>query len=467
MIMNTSQRGLALAALLVAGCGGGGASTEGGGAVSAGPGGAPVRTGGGAAVSAVAHNKWTAASELFTRYDGEGWTESKCEQVAEEFEEAAEAQRDFAEAFYMAGLANERCGKSAEAQAFYQRALRANSKLCEARVAIGLDHIANDRASQGEREFGAAIQADPQCTEGYVNLAIVQRARGGSQVAEALNNLRRALAIDAQYLPAFNEMALLYLGEAASNTKKLDLAEVVCSQAQKINANYAPVYNTWGLINLRRDDIIAASAKFRRAFELDPKMFEAYMNFAQITLGFRGYEDARTAFAKALELQPRSFEAQLGLAIALRGLEKKPEAEAAYLKAKELQPNRPETYYDLGILYQDFMSGTVDDMNKAKAFYDQFVAKAGSAPEFAEAVAEINRKCKRKPSSGGRRRRLNTDTCVAGRRQNIDEYLGAMREMEQMQREQAEMEREAAAMQRQQEQQQAAPAAGEPAPAAP
>lgn len=459
--MRTLKRSIAVAAVLTFGCGGGGATTEGGGSVATGAGGQPVRTGGGAAVSQAAHNKWTNASELFARYESEGWDAGKCDRVAEEFEEAAEAQRDFAEALYMAGLANQRCGKSEEAQAFYQKALRANSKLCKARVAIGLDHLANDRASQAEREFGASIQADPQCTEGYVNLAIVQRARGGSQVAEALNNLRRALAIDAQYLPAFNEMALLYVSDAEGNTKKLDLAEVVCSQAQKINANYAPIYNTWGLINLRRNDIIAASAKFRRAFELDPKMFEAYMNFAQITLGFRGYEDSRAAFAKALELQPRSYEAQLGLAIALRGLEQKQEAEAAYLKAKELQPNRPETYYNLGILYQDFMSGTADDMNKAKGFYDQFVSKAGNAPEFAAAVAEINRKCKRKASSGGRRRRLNQDTCVAGRRQNIDEYLGAMREMEQMQREQAEMEREAAAMQRQQEQQ-AAPAAPTP-----
>ena len=47
--------------------------------------------------------------------------------------------------------------------------------------------------------------------------------------------------------------------------------------------------------------------------------------------------------------------------------------------------------------------------------------------------------------------------CARVQPPNIDEYLSAMREMDQMQREQAEMEREAAAMQRQQEQQ-AAPA---------
>ena len=135
------------------------------------------------------------------------------------------------------------------------------------------------------------MRDDPQCTEGYVNIAILQRKKGDYK--EALNNLRRALAIDAQYLPAFNEMALLYVQQAKDNIKMLDLAEVVCSQAQKIDVNFPAIYNTWGLIDLRRKEIIGAAAKFQKAFSLDPKMFEAYMNFAQITIGFRGYEDAR------------------------------------------------------------------------------------------------------------------------------------------------------------------------------
>ena len=46
----------------------------------------------------------------------------------------------------------------------------------------------------------------------------------------------------------FNQMALLYLDQAADNPQLLDLAVVVCRQAQQINRDYAPIYNTWGLI---------------------------------------------------------------------------------------------------------------------------------------------------------------------------------------------------------------------------
>src|SRR6185436_7792389 len=126
----------------------------------------------------------------------------------------------------------------------------------------------------------------------------------------------------------------------------LDLAEVVCSQAQKIDVNYLAIYNTWGLIDLRRGEIISAAAKFQKAFDLDPKMFEAYMNFAQITIGFRGYEDARNAFSKALELQPKSFDATVGLGVAYRGLDQKDKAEEYYQKAISMNGQRPEPYYN-------------------------------------------------------------------------------------------------------------------------
>jgi len=100
----------------------------------------------------------------------------------------------------------------------------------------------------------------------------------------------------------------------------LDLAEVVCRQAQLIDGNYAPIYNTWGLINVRQGNIIAGLAKFQRAFTLDANMFEAYMNFGELTLSFRGYEDAARAFERATQLQPTNYDAWLGLGAAQRGM---------------------------------------------------------------------------------------------------------------------------------------------------
>ena len=463
-----NPRGLLIVlSLALAACGGsasGSASVSSGGDTSGGGsegGGKQVKLPGGQSVSAKAHTQWTEALKLFKQYEKSGWNDGHCDEVAGKFANAASAQKKFAEALYMAGLSNDRCGRKDKAQEFYRQAVGANSKFCKGRVAIAVASLDAGNASAAEREFAQSVADDPQCTEGYVNLAIMQRKRGLEGNKEALSNLRRALAIDAQYLPAFNEMALLYLSEAADNTKKLDLAEVVCSQAQKINANYAPVYNTWGLIDLRRNKIIDASAKFQRATELDAKIFEAHMNFARITIGFRGYQDAKSAYEQALSLKPNDFEAQLGLGVALRGLQDNAKAEEAYQKASKLQPNRPEPYYNLGILYQDFMNGTTDEMQKARGYYQEFLSRAGSEKRFAPTVEEIQRKCKQE----GKRRAQGKNACIAGRIQNIQLYLDTMKQMKEMEKLQKEQEKQVADMEAQEKaQQQAAPPPAEAAP---
>ena len=417
-----------------------------------------ARGGKGNALSVKTQAAYAEAVKAFKTYEPKKWTDSACDEVAGKFEAAGK----LAETLYMVGLVHDRCGRADKAKSYYDQTLRADPKFCKARVAIGLASLNGGNEQAAEREFAQSVSDDPQCTEGYVNMAILQRKRGLAGNKEALANLRRALAIDAQYLPAFNEMALLYLSEAEDNDKKLDLAEVVCSQAQKIDANYAPVYNTWGLIDLQRGKIIDAAAKFQRASELDERIFEAHMNFARITIGFRGYQDAKAAYEQALKLQPTNFEAQLGLGVALRGLEDNAKAQEAYEKASKLQPGRPEPYYNLGVLWQDFQGGTSDDMLKAKSYYEQFLSKAGGDKRYSDKVDDIKRTCKQE----GKRKRQGKNACVAGRLQNIQLYIDTMKQMAEMEKLQKEQEKQAAELEAQEKAQQAAEGeAPAPAPA--
>lgn len=327
----------------------------------------------------------------------------------------------------MAGLAQERCGETDEAVGYYEKSLRANAKYCKARVALGVVAMNRGEASQAMAMFKQSIKDDARCTEGYVNLATLDRtsARTKEQYEEVLANLRRGLAIDANYLPAFNQMGLLYLTLAQNDPKLLDLAEVVCRQAQQINKNYAPIYNTWGLINLRQDRIIEAAAKFRQAFELDNRLYPAHMNFGQITLSFRGYDDARKAFEQATKLQPRSYEAHIGLGVAWRGLKSPDKAEAEYKKALEIDGNRPEAPFNLGVLYQDYKGGSPQDYEKAKDYFQEFLSRANNA-RFSRAVEDVRRRCQ--DESASKRRRRPTKACRPGRLQNIEIALQGLRE---------------------------------------
>lgn len=440
---------LALVAALTA-CGGGGATGGGGGGhggTAAGPN--VPRTATGDVVTAEAHNLWQVGLAAFAAREASGWNAEACDAVAEKFDDAAEAQGGrFPEALYMAGLAHSKCNEREKALDFYNRALSVNNKFCKARVMIGLDQIGQHQEAAAMTTFARAVADDAQCTEGYVNLAALQRSSGDAAlVRDALNNLRRALAIDAQFLPAFNEMALLYIQEAERTPdeagQRLDLAAVVCRQAQQINRDYGPIYNTWGLIYVKKGNIIEAVRMFERAATLDNNNFEAWMNFGTMVAGFRGYEDAKRAFTRAVELSPRNYEAHLGLGAALRGLNQFDEAIAEYNKAKEIDPNRAEAYFNLALINHNYRGGAEAVLNEAKAQYQAFVTHAGANPRFAPVVADVTHRCPPERARRGRRRARSS--CAPGFIQQIENVAAIRAEMAELQRAQEEMQRAAAA----------------------
>jgi tetratricopeptide (TPR) repeat protein len=142
------------------------------------------------------------------------------------------------------------------------------------------------------------------------------------------------------------------------------------------------------------------------------------MNFGQITLSFRGYEDAEDAFSAALGVRPDSYDALIGLGVALRGLGRVSEAEERYEVARRLDPERPEAWFNLGILHQDHLEGTPTDLAAAMNNLETFLEKADGQPVYADEVTEVSRCCAR---GAGR-------TCRPGRLQNLRAALRAMGE---------------------------------------
>lgn len=405
--------------------------------------GAVISSGGEEDLNQIANERWEEGSAVFAEAEAEGFTPDRCERAGEKFSAAIEAQGGgFAEAQYMLGRLHEKCGDADEAEARYARALEIWPEFCEARVALGITQQRAGRVDEARRNFEQARDDSPRtCHEAYVNIAILQRQQGTEESQrEAIANLRRALAIDANYLPAFNELALLYLERAGENRQMLDLAALVCRQGQLVDRDYAPIYNTWGLVHVRKNDIIQALRMFDRARSLDDSFYEAFMNFGQITLSFRGYEDARSSFGRAVELKPDSYDAHVGLGAAYRGLGDFEKAEEHYQRAKELDPGRPEAYYNLAVLHQDYViteqaqiEGQIEVLREAMGFYDEFVAKA-DGDRLEETLEDVTRTCTERQM---RQRRWRA-ACQPGRKQRVQQTLDALVETLRIQQEMEE-----------------------------
>jgi tetratricopeptide (TPR) repeat protein len=327
------------------------------------------------------------------------WKKQDCLRIAKLFDKAIEKEPSLAEAYFNKGVAYQKCGMHREAKQAFKDALEVDPNLAEARVNLAwYEAKRTTNRYELQKYFRDALRGDPQSVEAYVNLAILLRQEGTPQaIGMAVKNIRRALAVDAEYMPAFTTLALLLLDASKDNPRRLHLASLVCRQAVKLNDSYAPIYNVWGLINLKQNKLTMALAKFMKATELDENFVDAYMNVGAIVLGFRGYEDAETAYRKVTQIQPKNVDAWIGLGVALRGLGRFKEAEEAYQQALKLDSARSDVYFNLGVLYQDYIASSkgsikaqIDMLRKGIDYFQRFIGRGGA--KYPEKVQEARKR---------------------------------------------------------------------------
>ena len=319
----------------------------------------------------------------------------KCLDYADDFAAMGQKQK-LAEAFFNAGnLYN--CGNNPQkAEAAWRDALQVNPNFAPAHVNLGEAAYQAGNQVLATSEFDAALKADPKNVQAYngAALMLIEKARASGNdkavYAEAIGKLRRALAVDGDSMPAYGMLALIYFTVAESDRSKLDLAELVCTQAKAVNANYAPIYNTLGLIKLRKKNVTGALQEFRKAADLEPGYVEAQLNIGAITLSARDYATAEKAFKAVLDAGPTDkqqlFDATMGMGVSARGQKRFDEAQQWYDKAKALDPKNCSVIYNVGVLVQDYLPSEAPppqlppNLVKARAILNDFIA-CGNAPK--------------------------------------------------------------------------------------
>jgi tetratricopeptide (TPR) repeat protein len=415
------------------GCGGGPGTGPGGKTAVDPKTGQALKDSKGNSVSAAAANQFKEGLDAMARYEKSGWNEAACTSTAELFIKAADEQSGptFSEAHYNAGVAYQRCKKTADAKEQFQKVLSSDSKFHRARVQLALYAFAESQEKAldpaiSELRQAAVVDAQFKNVEALVHLGMLYMRRnsttadndGPNDLSRAKKFAQSALAVDDGYMPAFNLLALLYFESArqkagratgrrvATNIAKekkvdsqaMELAALVCSQAIRKNPKYAAIHNTAGMIQVELGNLNSAVLEFNSARTLDPDFYEAQMNYAAVNLQFRGFKQADEAYRAALRMRPNDYEARLGLALALRGqiddsnFDKLVAAASQELEAaKKIAPDRAETYYNDAILTQEYKaksggSGVKPILVNAKKLFGDFIQKAGSSAEFADAV---------------------------------------------------------------------------------
>ncbi|NLN63550.1 MAG: tetratricopeptide repeat protein [Myxococcales bacterium] len=336
-----------------------------------------------------ARDDFQKATQMIADGDKSGWTADNCDAAIKEFERF-EKKYGVAEAAYNIGAVQAKCGKTAEAKSTFERVLKSYPERLPVKQLV-LAHqaamaIEEGKEAEAQKLLQETVGLGPNTVEAvpaYTMAAtlLLEKAKEGDQAAwgKSQTNLRTALAIDAKYMPALYQLAMLYFEIAVTLNRPsyLTLASLVFDQAVKTDPEFAPIYHALGRILLHKNELVEALKAFERAFEKDPTLFEAYMSYAAINLNFRGYEAAKAAFEKAIALRPNSYDAHMGLGVAARGLGDYALARAQYKKTSELDKNRTDYIYNLGLLEMDYENtGTPEGFEKAAQVFEMFLKNA-------------------------------------------------------------------------------------------
>jgi Tfp pilus assembly protein PilF len=395
------------------------------------------------------------ALERFRGHDEKAdWAPAVCAEVARDFVAISERHastnggKGLAEAIYNAGLSWQRCGDDGQARGLFERALSIDPADHRARAQLVMAHHRESSSASSSGQAGldtpiAALQkivldAQFRNAEALVYLAALQMKRNGVGAGPgcdgdldcARKNIQRALAVDDGYVPAYNQLAIYYLERARLSggrrqpgvvpaargqrrerpldQQQLELAALVCSQAIQKSPRYAPVHNTAGLVQAELGNITGAVRELRAAIDIDPRYFDALMNYAALNLSFRGFKQAEEAYRAAFALRPGDYDVNIGLSLSLRGQIDEASweqgvraAQEPLDRAKRIAVSRPEAYFNEGILTQEFKARGAEgaerqiaELRRATELFRSFIGRAGEAPELSDAVRRAGERIK-------------------------------------------------------------------------
>src|SRR5581483_5380989 len=95
--------------------------------------------------------------------------------------------------------------------------------------------------------------------------------------------------------------------DEGKTAKEVDVREAGTGVTASMKTNLAVVYNTLGLVELKRKNISPAITQFKKAVEMNPNFSEARLNLAALSLNNRDYKTAEENFRAVVQAQPRNY----------------------------------------------------------------------------------------------------------------------------------------------------------------
>jgi len=284
-------------------------------------------------------------------------------QAAAELERTPDLEKA-ASTLNVLGMAYHRLGRFTDAEAAYERAIKAGPDLAAPRNNLGALFYSQRKFSDADREFRRAadrdadnavltenlhrsryardnardardisdqvalvrpllLDAPPQTISHFVAVVSLMPPAKAEQAAghvtradilvarkmyeDAVVEYKRAIAID-----RYDSAIVNRLGIAYHNLHKYRESEQQYREALRLRPNHADVMNNLGVIDYIRGEFLPALSRFKAVLKLKPNAVTALRNMGACLFAMERWEEGIAAYQQALELKPDLFEPQPG-----------------------------------------------------------------------------------------------------------------------------------------------------------
>jgi protein O-mannosyl-transferase len=271
--------------------------------------------------------------------------EGRTAEAIAQYEMALRLKPDDAEAHTNLGIALGAEGRIPEAIDQSEEAARLNPNNAEVHYNLGNSLKTGSKIPEAIAQYEMALRLNPNYAEAHNNLGGLLDAEG--RIAEAVAQYEEALRLRPDYADAHNN-----LGNALSNQGRTAAAIAQYEEALRLKPDYADAHNNLGVALSAEGRTADAIAQYGEALQINPNYAEAHNNLGIAFAKIPGQlDEAIGQYEEAVRLMPDYAEAHNNMGGALNAEGRTAEAIVQYREALRINPNYAEAHNNLGIAF--------------------------------------------------------------------------------------------------------------------
>jgi tetratricopeptide (TPR) repeat protein len=234
------------------------------------------------------------------------------------------------------------------------------------------------KLEEARNDYVKLTELHPQNALYRHRLGVVEVMKGNS--AGALQDFKKALGLQPNYVPAANDIVFLLL-----QTKKPDEALAELDRWSKAGGPQDEIHRYRGQIYLSKGDQAAGESELRKTIELNPKNYQTYLFLAQLKMKQNKIPEAIKEMDQLIAGNKKYMPAYMLKAFYLQESKDIPGAIAGYRKTLELDPENPIACNNLAWL----LSENNLNMEEALSLAKMARKKRPEEPELADTLGWI------------------------------------------------------------------------------